>query len=303
MSQNRNSSLTDHAMLVAWGQYAHGLGLIQAIEAIPLKQKTVEYSPQGKVLEFLVSILSGCEYLKDISRSAHPLDQDLTVAQAWGQPEWADHSGVSRTLSHLSETETQQLAEVLDRVSQPLLDQEVALALGQGPLELDGDLSPRPVSNTSWTYPEASFGHMDNQVRLGYQAALVTMGSPTYGRLGLAARHHTGKTVSLGQAEALTQAAEKRLGRRPWRRTDLVEQRLDHLLPEGNRLAGQVSQARQKLAQVEAEQTEVLNQLHQSRQRVAQLEADYSHHQRPERPTSHLIKARPPPVGGGSTPV
>lgn len=293
MSQNRDSnSLTDHAMLVAWGQYAHGLGLIKAIEAIHLKQKTVEHRPQGKVLEFLVSILSGCEYLKDISRSAHPLDQDQAVAQAWGQPGWADHSGVSRTLSHLSEAEVQQLAEALDRVSQTLLDQEVVLALSQGALELDGDLSPRPVSNTSRTYPEASFGHMDNEVRLGYQAALVTMGSPTYGRLGLAATHHTGKSVSLSQAEALTQAAEKRLGRRPWRRTDLVEQRLGQLLPEGSRLAGQVTQARQKLAQVEREQTEVLNQLHQARQTVAQLEADYSQHHRPERPTSHLAKAR-----------
>jgi hypothetical protein len=39
MSQNRESHLTDHVMLVAWGQYAHGLGLIQAIEDIALNQK------------------------------------------------------------------------------------------------------------------------------------------------------------------------------------------------------------------------------------------------------------------------
>jgi hypothetical protein len=62
--------LTDHAILVVWGQFAHCMGLIQAIEQVTLSQKTVEHSPQGKVLEFLVAILGGLEYLKDISHSA-----------------------------------------------------------------------------------------------------------------------------------------------------------------------------------------------------------------------------------------
>ena len=36
MSELSEMTLTHHAMLVAWGQYAHCIGLIQAIEAIPL---------------------------------------------------------------------------------------------------------------------------------------------------------------------------------------------------------------------------------------------------------------------------
>lgn len=292
MSQNRDSSRTDHAMLVAWGQYAHGLGLIKAIEALPLDQKTVDHSPQGKVLEFLVTILGGFEYLKDISLSAHPLDKDLTVAHAWGQPGWADHSGVSRTLSHLSEADVQRLAEALERVSQPLLDQEVILALNRGYLELDGDLSPRPVSNTSQTYPEASFGHMNDQLRLGYQAAIVTMRSPTYGRLGLSARHHSGKTLSLSQAEALALEAERRLGRRPLRRTDLLEKRIGQMLPEGVRLAQQVAEARQKLAQVKVAYGVVIGQLKQAQQEFDHQQAVYAQRQRPERPSSYLAKAR-----------
>lgn len=292
MSQNRDSHLTDHAMLVAWGQYAQGLGLIKAIEAIPLDQKTVEHSPQGKVLEFLVTILGGFEYLKDISLSAHPLDKDVAVAQAWGQAGWADHSGVSRTLSQLSEADVQQIAAVLERVSQPVLDQEVVLALGRGYLELDGDLSPRPVSNTSQTYPEASFGHMNEQLRLGYQAAIVTMRSPTYGRIGLSASQHSGKTLSLSQAEALALEAERRLGRRPWRRTDLLEKRIGQMLPEGVKLAQQVAQAQQKLAQTEAEWAVVVEQLKQVQQAFEQQQLWYAYRQRPERPSSHLAKAR-----------
>jgi hypothetical protein len=292
MSQNRDSSLTDHAMLVAWGQYAHGLGLIKAIEAIPLDQKTVEHSPQGKVLEFLVTILGGFEYLKDISLSAHPLDKDVTVAQAWDQSGWADHSGVSRTLSQLSEANVQQIAQALERVSQPLLDQEVVLAVGRGYLELDGDLSPRPVSNTSQTYPEATFGHMNDQLRLGYQAAIVTMRSPTYGRLGLSASQHSGKTLSLSQAEALALEAERRLGRRPLRRTDLLEKRIGQMLPEGAKLAQQVAQAQQKLAQAEADRAVVVGQLKQAQHSFEQQQVWYAHRQRLERPSSYLAKAR-----------
>jgi len=97
--QSPSSILTDHAMLVVWGQFAHCMGLIRAIEQVTLSQKTVDHSPQSKVLEFLVAILGGLEYLKDISLSARPLDKDVAVAQAWGQDAWADHSGVSRTVA------------------------------------------------------------------------------------------------------------------------------------------------------------------------------------------------------------
>lgn len=290
MSDSRETILTDHAMLVVWGQYAHCIGLIQAIQEISLDQKTVEHSPQGKVLEFLVAILGGLEHLKDISLSARPLDKDLAVALAWGQAGWADHSGVSRTLSQLSEENVRQIAEVLERVSQPLIDREVVL--GGGYLELDGDLSPRPVSNTSKAYPDATYRHMNDQLRLGYQAAIVSLRSATYGRIGLSATQHTGKTVSATQAEALVLEAERRLGRWPVRRTDLLAQRIVQLLPEGQRLQQKVTQARQSLAEAEAEQAAVAAQLEQAQQQFEELQALYAQHQRRERPHSYLAQAR-----------
>jgi len=56
-----DTSVTDHAMLVVWGQYAHCLGLPQAFAQVPLSQKAVEHTPQSKVLEFLVAHLAGLE--------------------------------------------------------------------------------------------------------------------------------------------------------------------------------------------------------------------------------------------------
>lgn len=41
--------LTHHAMLVAWGQYAQCLGLIEALQAVEYHQKRRRHTPQTKV--------------------------------------------------------------------------------------------------------------------------------------------------------------------------------------------------------------------------------------------------------------
>jgi hypothetical protein len=61
------AKLTSHAMLVPWGLYAQRIGLVEALEGIPIPQRAREYTPQAKLIEFLISILSGCAHLKDIS--------------------------------------------------------------------------------------------------------------------------------------------------------------------------------------------------------------------------------------------
>ncbi len=87
---------TEHAMLVVWGEFAQSIGLVKQMTDIPIHQKERDHSAQRKILEMLVATLAGLPYLQDISRSAHPLDQDRAVAEAWGQSAWADYSGVSR---------------------------------------------------------------------------------------------------------------------------------------------------------------------------------------------------------------
>ena len=67
---------------------------------------------------------------------------------------------------------------------------------------------------------------MNTDIRRGYQAALVSLESLTYGRLWLSVEHQPGATVSCTQAEALVLAAEQRLGVRPRRHTNLLRQRL-----------------------------------------------------------------------------
>ena len=160
MSQNQPDTITHHAMLVAWGQFAQSIGLIREIEAVLLRQKKVEHNPPTKILEFLVSILAGLKHLQELSRSSHPVDQHQAVAKAWLQAGWADFCGVIRTLTGLSQAEADQIARVLEHITQPILAEEVMQTLKQsGRLVYDGDLTARPVSNTSTSYPGVAYGH------------------------------------------------------------------------------------------------------------------------------------------------
>jgi hypothetical protein len=241
MAQERD---TQHALLIPLGHFAQEIGLISGIEAVKLSQKVYDHTPQAKVLEFFVAILSGTKYLQDISLAAHPLGKDLAVAEAWGQASWVDYTSLSRAMKRLNWSESKALASVFEHVSQPFLDSELAILRSQGRgLQYDGDLTGLPVSNTSRTYPNAAYGHMSDEIRLGYQAAVVSFQSPTYGRLWLSVDHHAGDTVSCTQAEALVIAAEKRSGQRPKRRTELLQKRIEDFVksrePADERLCSQ----------------------------------------------------------------
>ena len=293
MSENDAPQLTHHALLIAWGQFAQCIGLREQLSAVPIKQKTVDHSPQSKVQEFLVANLAGLAHLKEISLAAHPLDQDLAVAQAWGETSWADYSGVSRTLADLTPQETEDILNVLARISRPFIDKEAVLALRQeGRLILDGDLSGRPVSDTSRTYPEVAFGHMDDQVHLGYQAALVCLQSPTYGRLWLSVSQHPGDTVSCTEAEPMIRRSEIILGLRPTRRVDLLRKRLEVLESSQSDLKEALEKASQSLEEAHHKLEDVLRQVGDWQKSIQETEAIYQKHQRQVRPHSQLAQDR-----------
>ena len=283
--------LTQHAMLVLWGTFAQRIGLVKRLEQVDLRQKKREHRPQTKIIEFLLAILAGLPHLQDLSRSAHPLDQDQAVAGAWGQPAWADYSGVSRTLQSLNNDEANAIIDAVTAISQPFIDQECERALAStGRLVYDADLTGRPVSNTSTTYPDTAFGYMGDTVSLGYQAALVSLHSPTYGRLWLANQLHPGDTVSVTQAQALVLAAEESTGYRPRRRTDLVAAQLAQA--EAAVTAAEepyeASYEKERATQDKAHDTKI-ELAHWSRERQS-LEAEYE--RSGQQPTAHCKLSR-----------
>ena len=90
---------------------------------------------------------------------------------------------------------------------------------------------------------------------------MVSLQSPTYGRLWLSVEHHAGDTVSCTQAEALVLAAERRSRQRPKRRTELLQKRIEAFVqsrtPAEKRLASQ----RAKLAELQRAREEVAAQM------------------------------------------
>ena len=182
---------------------------------------------------------------------------------------------------------------MLHGVEQPFIDREVEWLLKkQHALLLDLDLTHRQVSNTSTTYPEAEFGWQDDKVGLGYDAALVTMTSQTYGRLFLSGFHHPRNTMSLPRLQKMVYAAEARLGRRPRRRTERVAQRLRRQNKViARRLAWMEAQLAKKRELLDQQDTLPL-MVTQLETEVAVLAATYQAQGRQERPHSMLAKAR-----------
>ena len=131
-----------------------------------------------------------------------------------------------------------------------------------------------------------------DQVGLGYQGEVVSLSSPTYGRIGLSAVQRPGNTLSCNQALALVEAAERRLGRRPLQRTDLLRQRITAMQPQREHWQHKAEQARQTLQRVQAALEASQHQLDATQQALQELQEVYRQQTKPELPSSQLAKVR-----------
>ena len=285
--------LTQHALLVAWGEYAAELGLLQKLSQVPIPQKGVVHAPQAKLLAGLMSVLSGLTHLKDWNEGPHPLAHDWSALRAWGLAAPPHYTGISRTLAACDGPTVAAITQVLHDISRPFIVQEVTrLRQKQRPLLVDLDLAPRRVSNTSTTFPGAEFGWQGDQVGLGYDAALATLRSPTYGRLLLVGFHHPRHTVAWPRLQRIVQAVEAQLGVRPRRRPELVQQRLATLRPQLTQRLNWLEAQLRKQQALQARLPALPGEVAQLEEAVTTLEAAYRQQDRPERPHSRLAQAR-----------
>jgi hypothetical protein len=285
--------LTQHALLLAWGEFAHEIGLIEALLQVAIPQKSVVHTPPVKLLAFFLGTLSGMTHLKDLNEGPHPLAHDGVVLRAWGLAALGHYSNISRTLAACDPAVVAAVTQVLQQIAQPFLAQEVAELRRRGqPLVVDLDLAPRRVSPTSTSFPDAEYSWQDGEVGLGYDAALAVLTSPRYGRLFLTGFHHPRNVVPLPRLQQMIRETEARLEVRPRRRTELVEARLQGLRE-------QLEQRQQKVQALLDRQRTLLDwqrnsplAVAQQEERVATLAALYQVQGRPERPHSQLARAR-----------
>lgn len=160
---------TEHGMLIALGEFLQQRGLLEQLRQVPIQQKTHTFTPQAKLLEFLAGIMSGIEHLQDLNHGPRPLVPDELVAQAWGLEGFAHYTTVGRTLDVCDQNTVQAVEAAITAFSRPFIEAAVHEEVRCGRrLVFDLDLTGRPVSATSTTYPDAAFGWMNDQVRLGY---------------------------------------------------------------------------------------------------------------------------------------
>src|SRR5262249_32469920 len=186
------------------------------LETVPIPQKTREHRPQTKLLQFLVGILAGLDYLQDFNLGPRPLVADRAVICSWGQAAFAHYSSVSRTLAAADATTVQALVTVLQQVSRPFLEREMLALLRAGrPLMVDIDLTGRQVSPTSSDYPNAAFGWMDDAVAKGYQAVISSLSGGPTGRGLLTCQRYSGQSKTAQGFGAAGGGLEKNLGYYP----------------------------------------------------------------------------------------
>ena len=222
--------LTQHAMLVPWGRFARHLQLSERLRAAAKIKRHKDATPAGDlILEFGLASLAGYEHIQDLNLGGHPLARDQAVADAWDIV-FRHYTTVSRLLYDLDEGTLKQVKAELEAIMRPYLSQAVNEVLHQQEyLTLCGDLTGRPVSAYSVTYPpDTVFGHMANQLCKGHQAALVTLKGQRH-RVHVLASHHAGNTVSGPCLQDMVLETEHRLGCRPRRRTELVRNRIEAL--------------------------------------------------------------------------
>lgn len=263
---------TDHAWLVVLGHFAQTLGVVRELSQVHLKQRqgTDELPPQTKLIEFLVGILGGIEYLQELNLGPEPIAADPTVVEAWGQKLFRHYSQVSRTLEVADEQTLADVVEVLQTISRPFIQQAVMETIKRhGQLILDVDLTGRPVSPTSTDYPGADYGWMDDDVHKGYQAAVTSLVCERWGRLLLTLQRYAGRTLSADCLQAAIQEVEQVLEVRPRRRVELVQARRQALLTHQE-------QGQAKLTANQQQQDHLWQALRQARTEAQQLQTELS---------------------------
>jgi hypothetical protein len=109
---------------------------------VQLPLKMVQHSPSDKLLDVLLSILTGCRALSQVNTRLRP---ERALARAWDRVSFAEQSSLARTLDQFSDVQIAQLrqgSQTLFRRQSGTLRHNLAADW----LWLDIDLTPLPAS-------------------------------------------------------------------------------------------------------------------------------------------------------------
>lgn len=247
---------TTHGRLLLDGHFAQRIGLLTAFKDLALPGKTVSHAPAERLVTAFVNVLAGHTQLQEISRGSHPLRSDLLLAQAWGQEQFPEVSGVCRQLHACDWTQAEAVREQLRQVFAPYIALcTPAIVASGGRLVVDWDLTAKHITTEAQSDPFAAYGHMEEAMGRGYQWAETVLrgrgpdGQPRAVALGGFLR--PGNVHPPQCVERLRLITEAALGH-PRRRPELMAVRLSAAQAEQEQCQRRVA-SRQELVRAQEE--------------------------------------------------
>jgi hypothetical protein len=134
------------------GHYRH-TQMLQPLEKLPIQAKQRDFSPTDKLIQVLLSILTGCNTLYEVNPK---LSSEGKLAQAWGWSRFADQSTLSRQLDRLTLKQLEQLRSVTTQIWR--IRSRTVHHDWRGYLWLDYDLSPLPCGPRAEASQKGYFG-------------------------------------------------------------------------------------------------------------------------------------------------
>jgi hypothetical protein len=109
----RSKTQTAFGPLCLLGGYLTEEGLLEPLSGVEIAQKSVKHSPQQKLTDALVGILSGCKALYETNVRVRP---DAPLQRAFGRGRCADQSTIQRTLNAFTRENVSQLREAVEAI-------------------------------------------------------------------------------------------------------------------------------------------------------------------------------------------
>ncbi len=134
-----NSQFAPLAALCAHYQQNH---ILEALIRAQILMRGRNFSAADKLIQVLLSILTGCETLSEVNQLLKP---EIGLAKLWGWEHFADQSSLSRTLDGLTLKQIEQLRQSTTTIWQTY--GRIGSHDWRGYLWLDFDLSGLPCSS------------------------------------------------------------------------------------------------------------------------------------------------------------
>jgi hypothetical protein len=171
--------------------------VLQPLEQVQISAKMRDFRPISKLIQIFLSLLAGCDTLWEVNPK---LKAEVSLAQAWGWPRFADQSNLSRLLDQLTLKQLEQLRAATTQIWRT--HSRAGQHDWRGYLWLDYDLSGLPCSPRA----EAS--------QKGYFSEKKSHGTPVSpGECGQVPGNHLVRRVS-GQLPYGPLSAAGRVGHR-----------------------------------------------------------------------------------------